>query len=271
MKLSKEEADLFFKLMWGLQFYVNTHRHIVPAVTSVEAYATLPFDGKMHVRDALWEHPDLIDAYVAENPHGLSAEEVDIVREWKEYVSGRFQIVRWLKKYAIFIGEDARVYGVLGLYDSLEEIFVERPLPMLVQVVLLPFRGRIVYDGLVKGYTIMFGGGIRAELQETYLVAKQQGRILTTLEADVVEPVRSGRQGSSRGWRGVVDGLVETAEKLQGGSVVQSAAFALVRASARLTQAAVHHPDDVAGLWQLERQVRRALTRLQTTLDRAER
>jgi hypothetical protein len=30
MKLSQDDADLFFKLMWGLQFYVNQQRRILP-------------------------------------------------------------------------------------------------------------------------------------------------------------------------------------------------------------------------------------------------
>ena len=36
MKLSQQEADLFFKLMWALQFYVNRQLGLVPGVESVE-------------------------------------------------------------------------------------------------------------------------------------------------------------------------------------------------------------------------------------------
>ena len=105
MKLSQEDADLFFKLMWGLQFYVNQQRHILPEIKSVEAYAALSMSDKIEVRDALWEHPDLIDAYLAQNPDGLSVQEVELVRKWKRFVAGTFQIFRFLKKHTIFIGE----------------------------------------------------------------------------------------------------------------------------------------------------------------------
>lgn len=54
MKLSREDADLFFKLMWRLQFYVNQERQILPNIKSVEAYAALPMSDKVEVRDALW-------------------------------------------------------------------------------------------------------------------------------------------------------------------------------------------------------------------------
>jgi hypothetical protein len=58
---------------------------------------------------------------------------------------------------------------------------------------------------------------------------------------------------------------------MKGGPAVQSPAFSLLRAAAQLAQAAVHSPDGLDELWDLERRVRRALTRLQTVLDRAER
>ena len=269
MKLSKEDADLFFKLMWGLQFYINKQRRLLPDVKSVIDYAGLPSESKIQVRDALWKNLDLIDAYVKENPDGLPADELDIVGKWKRFVSGTFQIYRLLKKHSIFIGEKDQVYGVLALHDSLEDIFYGRSLPVMVKAVLLPFKGRIVYDGLLRSYNVYFGGGIRSSLHEVYMAAKQNGRIITTLEPELEKTSRGRRKKPDRDWRPLVDDLVKATEQMKGGPVVQSSAFALVRASARLAQAAVHQPDDLDELWRLEQQVRRALSRVQTTLDRA--
>jgi len=271
MKLSKEEADLYFKLMWGLQFYANEQRQILPSVQSVEEYAKLPSSDKIQVRDALWENPGLIDAYVRANPAGLSAEGLDLVGKWKRFVRGTFYVFRLLKKHAIFIGENSQVYGVLGLYESLEEVFYGRPLPVMVQAVLLPFKGQIVYDGLLKWYNIFFGGGIRADLKEEYLAAKQNGRIITTFEPELAGRAQPARKEPDRDWGAKVAEVVKTTEQMKGGSAIQSSALGLLRASARLAQAAVHHPDDLGELWPLEQQVRRALTRLQTILERAER
>ena len=271
MNLPKEDADLFFKLMWSLQFYVNVQRHILPRIKSVDEYAGLPSTKKVKVRDALWANPGMIEAYLEDNPNRLPAEELDIVRKWKQFVAGAFQIYRLLKKHAIFIGADSKVYGVLGLYDSLEEMFYGRPLPIMVEAVLLPFKGRIVYDGLFKGYNVYFGGGIRADLHDDYMTAKQHDRIITTLEPELAGPLQTPRQKSVRDWSVEVDELVQLTDGIKGGSAVQSSAFALLRASARLSQAAVHHPDELDTLWHLESQVRRALTKLQTTLGRAER
>ena len=270
MKLSQEEADLFFKLMWGLQFYVNQQRQILPDIKSVDEYTALSTPDKGEVRDTLWESPDLIDAYVAENPDGRSAEELEIVRKWKGFVLGTFQIFRHLKKHTILIGEKSQVYGVLGLFNSLEEVYYGYPLPIMAETVLLPFKGKIVYDGLLKGYNISFGGGIRSRLNEEYMTAKQNDRITTTLEPEIAAPPERSSKKPARNLGPAVDKVAKAVEQLKGGPVIQGAAFSLLRATAKLAQSATHRPDDLDELVQRERQVRRALKRLQTTLDRAE-
>jgi hypothetical protein len=271
MKLATKDTALFFKLMWRLQFYVNQKRRILPDVDSVEDYADVPSMERVQVRNVLWENPELIDAYVAENPHDLPDDELDIIRKWKRFVADTFQIFRYLKKHAIFIGEGSQVYGVLALYDSLEEVLYGRRLPVMVQAVLLPFKGKIVYDGTLNFYNIHFGRGIRTGLNEEYMAAKQNDRIITTLEPELAQPARRTRKKPGKDWRPVVDDLVEAANKMKGGPPVPSSAFSLLRASAELAQAAVHNPDDLDGLWKLERRARAALTRVQTALNRAER
>ncbi|MCP3993818.1 MAG: hypothetical protein GY722_01965 [bacterium] len=53
-----------------------------------------------------------------------------------------------------------------------------------------------------------------------------------------------------------------------GQAPIQGPAFGLLKASARLAQAAVHEPDDLEVLGNLENRVIRALRRFQRTLDR---
>lgn len=269
MKLSTEDAGLFFKLMWGLQFYVNRRQKILSGIDSVETYAKLPTEDRIEVRNALWKNLKLVDAYAAENPDRLPSLELDIVQKWNRAVSGTFQIFRYLKKHTIFVRDDSQVYGVLGLHNSVEDAMYGRQLPVMVQAVLLPFKGKIVYDGVLPFYNIYFGGGIRSGLNEAYMTAKQNDRIITTLEPELATPARQEREKSGQDWGPVIDDLVQTASKMKGGPVVQSSAFSVLRASARLAQAAVQNPDDLDELQDLEQRVRNALTRLQTVLNRA--
>jgi len=151
VRLSPADADLFYRLMWRLQFYVNQQHQVIRDVGSIAGYAVLSTAEKMPVRDVLWENPRLIGAYAANNPDGLSTEELEIVRRWKRFVAGTFYIVRYLKKHTILPG-DGDVYGVLALNQSLEELLPGRPLPIAVKAVLLPFKGIVIYDGLLSSY-----------------------------------------------------------------------------------------------------------------------
>jgi hypothetical protein len=99
------------------------------------------------------------------------------------------------------------------------------------------------------------------------MTAKQNDRIITTLEPELAPPPREKKP--AKDWRPVVDDLVKTTNKLKGGPAVQSAALSLLRASAKLAQAAVHDPDDLDELWKLGRRAQTALNRLQTVLERA--
>ena len=47
-------------------------------------------------------------------------------------------------------------------------------LPVLTQTMLIPFKGVIVYDGLMTSYNISFGPGIRRNLNEDFKEAKTQ-------------------------------------------------------------------------------------------------
>ena len=98
MKLSKQDADLYFELMWSLQFFVNRKLGLLPNVPAVSNYRKLPQEEKMKVREALYEKPEQIDEYVKENPDRFSAEKLEIVSKWKNFVRGDFYIERYLKK-----------------------------------------------------------------------------------------------------------------------------------------------------------------------------
>ena len=97
---------------------------------------------------------------------------------------------------------------------------------------------------------------------------KQNRRIIKTLEPERPPPQKERAPRKPPPDRQpVVDELVKTTRKLKGGeSPVQSPAFSLLKASARLAQAAIHDPDDLDTLWEMEKRVQRALRRLETVL-----
>lgn len=270
MVLSTQDADQFFQLMWGLHFYVNQHQCPVPNIHTLQAYKNLTSQKKLRVRQALWQHPEWIEAYVQANPDNLSDEALALVRGWQKRLMGKFYILRYLKPHAIFL-QDARVYGVKSLYDPLDVVLNYQPLPILAEAVLLPFKGHIIYDGLLQTYNVALGAGIRAGLNETYMTAKQQGRILLTLEKAEAEPKKpSARRLPAADNAPLAGELVRLSQRLKGQTAPQQAAFNVLRHSTLLAEAAATQPDDLAELWLLGRKVAQALNRLEKTLDRAE-
>ena len=80
-------------------------------VTTFEKFMDLPLEEKVEIRDALHDKIDLIDSFIEENPFKFLAEELEIVRGWKNFIKGRFHLIRYLKKYAIFLDESDPPYA----------------------------------------------------------------------------------------------------------------------------------------------------------------
>lgn len=271
MKLSTAQATHFFELMGALQFFVNQTLGIAPDVTSIPALKELDEHGRLPIRNGIWEHPELIDKFLAANPQKLGPDDLAIVAGWKRFVKGTFYIERMLKKHTIFI-EGNKVYAVLGLFDSFDTFFYPNQLPIAVQAVLLPFQGQIVYDGILLSYPIFFGGGISGGLKETYMAAKQNDEIITSL----------GGGGKALAGPPVVESLPDYSSELQTISEllkklktgrdappVWSPAFTLLRASLDLAEQAVAEPDTIDELWSKLGKIETASKRMATVLRRA--
>ncbi len=183
MLLEPQDVELFFRLHRALMFFVNQRLKVIPnKVASSEEFAALSPDVQLKVRDALNANLDLIESFVDENPANLSDDELDIVRSWRHLVTGRFYVFRELKKHSVFLTptDPAIAYGVLALSQPFEDL-IGPYLPVLTQTVLLPFKGVIVYDGLMTSYRITFGPGIRRSLNESFKDAKARHGIVTSL------------------------------------------------------------------------------------------
>jgi hypothetical protein len=183
MLLTPSDLELFFRLHRTLMFFVNQCLKVVPdQLATPEDFAALSPEVRLKVRDALLSNTHLIETFVGENPAHLSADELATVDSWRHLVAGKFYIFRELKKYTVFLSADKQpiAYGVLALSQPFEEL-IGPYLPVLTQTVLLPFKNRIVYDGLLNAYRISFGPGIRRSLNESFKEAKARHGIVTSL------------------------------------------------------------------------------------------
>ena len=202
MLLSPHELELFFRLHRTLMFFVNQRLKVIPdKLATPEEFAALSPQVRLKVRDALNANLDLIQSFVDENPAHLSEDELDIVRSWRHLVAGKFYIFRELKKYTVFLSTETshrlRRPGPVQPFEDDWPI-----LPILVQAVLLPFKGMIVYDGLMTSYSISFGPGIRRNLNEDFKEAKARHGIVTSLPMSAKPlPPKVPKPGRSRNRR----------------------------------------------------------------------
>ncbi len=224
---------------------------------------------KFKVREALYENIKLVDSFVAENPQNFSEEKLLIVSKWKKFIKGDFYIERFLKRQAIFISKTDQVYGVHGLYQGFDEMIHVSHLPLLVKTVLLPFAGKIVYDGCSQIYNIHFGSGIRGNLKEIYMIAKQNNRIIESLDA--VSQSKESKVQVLKDWEPEIKELYGKAKLLKGGThypLHYGSAFGLVKTSLEFALEVVSHPTDLDAMYKALKKVERELKKAYKVLER---
>jgi len=272
MRVSDKDAKLFFDLMWGLQYFVNQKCKIHSDIKNLEEYVECSTEEKLEVRTALYSNIKIIDSFIQENPQKLSRENLDIISGWKHFVKGNFHIERYLKRCAIFIEID-EVYGVLGLYKSFDDRIHRSRLPLYVQTVLLPFQGKIIYDGIFQAHNVYFGSGIKHDLKESYMIAKQNNRIIESFDtAQNTNPKKEANK-THKDWRPELNELANTSKGLRWKATdpaLFSPAFSLVKASIEFAQLAVSDGIDQEDLYKALNKVRRASNKSNTVLNRQE-
>jgi len=273
--LSREDSALFYKLNGALLVYLNRHLGLLPGIESYDAFTHASFEDKVKLRDALYDHPELIDRFIADNPRAFAPDELAEIASWKRFIRGDFYILRFLKRYTVFLdsGSPAKAYGVLGITESIEDMVPRERLPLHVETVLLPFRGRTIYDGVMQTSSIYFGPSIRRSLNETYQAIRESRGIIERLDAQGDQPQQE-RQGAKSSQAAQVllasvERIVREVGSLKGAEAgVQRRAQAVLRAAADLLRMAVDDPADWDGLTKSIRRARTAITQLERTLDR---
>ncbi|WP_028315266.1 hypothetical protein [Desulfatibacillum aliphaticivorans] len=268
MKLSEDDVAVFYKLMFSLQLYVCSKLGIFE-VADLKEYDGLSMDQKGQVRDALWDNADLIDSFVEENPFDFTQEELAIVLGWKGFIKGDFFIERLLKKYAVFI-KDKTVYGVLGLVQDFDEFIEKWDIPLYTRAVLLPFKGKIVYDGLMHFHHLHFGGGIKEELKFIYMRAKQNDCIIESFDEPADQKGKSQKNIPVKDWTPELEELAAKAKKLRssaGQPAALSPAFSLVKASIEFAQLAASGNDDYEDMYRALKKAINALKKSQQAVE----
>ncbi|MBI2598055.1 MAG: hypothetical protein HYW50_02565 [Candidatus Diapherotrites archaeon] len=186
MKLSKQETDFFYKLCWGLFFYVNQKHQFISNLTNPD-FKDRPLEMVSKIHDKAFGKNELIDQFVSENPLNFTREELEIVKSWKNFIKDKFFIVAHLKEGTIFLkGEkQPKAFAVCGLFDDFKIMFPY--LPVITEAVLLPFNKKIIYSGIMRPYNMTFGRNFRENIKLDFQKAKSKFGIITSLEEPISE------------------------------------------------------------------------------------
>jgi hypothetical protein len=177
-RLAPEAANRFYRAWMPLLKWVNDVERVVPIFPLPSAAHPIAPETAALVRDALWSKEELHARFVRENPMGLAETELAIVASFRDRVSDRFTVAKHFAGHSIFLRSSTSVgYEVLGIVSELRDTL---PVPSFVEATLLPFEGRIIYDGLLRAYPISFGPGARGMVARSYADAKSR-KILSAL------------------------------------------------------------------------------------------
>ncbi len=184
MILPEKDAELFYRLMWPLLFYANKKYQVIKGLNSPD------FRGEdkikiLKLHEKIFSHPQIIDEFVSENTFKFNEEELGIIRSWKNFVKDTFVVMSHLKEYSVFLQayENPKAYGVVGIKSEIEEFTPF--LPMMAETILLPFKGKIIYCGIINPYPVHIGSNMRRGFNADYQKAKSRFGIITSLETPV--------------------------------------------------------------------------------------
>ena len=186
MTLSSLEAENFFRLWHELMYFVDQQtggKQEWPV--EFEGVGKLSSKATQALRAALWERPILIEDFLASEPP-LRDEDKATLASWQaHHLKGRFVVLKYLKKYTVVIpmGSDSAAYGILGPSSPIETIVPIAP-PVLVDMVLLPFAGKIITDGFYAPANVYFGGGYRASFKDALRNIEESVGLTLSLPTD---------------------------------------------------------------------------------------
>ena len=115
-----------------------------------------------------WKAKDrFIDDYVQKNPLNLTYRNLNIIKDFKYGMRKNFLLAVYEKNYTV-LNDEGINYMVKGLNENLDQFIAPEKIPMLMQTAIMPFNGRIIYDGFISTSNIRLAQDIISKAFEDY-------------------------------------------------------------------------------------------------------
>jgi hypothetical protein len=176
MHLTSAQSKRFYDLFNHFTTYVNKKHRINDNLSDKRGHRI--DEELLKVTTYIWEHRELIDEFVDENPLKLKRQELETIHSWRHAIKGRFLLMEHLPHCSAFLIND-RIFEVVGITQDLAEVVSQAP--TFVETTLLPFEGRLIYSVSIVSFPFKFEPDILEIFEEDYKKAKKKGTIAGNL------------------------------------------------------------------------------------------
>ena len=76
-------------------------------------------------------------------------------------------LANYEKEYTAVIYKD-KTYMIKGLNANIDEIIGYEELPKFITTAIIPFKGKLVYDGIISSFAISAGLGLKKMVENEY-------------------------------------------------------------------------------------------------------
>lgn len=181
MKLLQKDYYEYINTHLNLLFFVGYYTEILDEEKDFEDFIRMSFREKFVCRDAFLENSTkLLTEYIGDGSE-IPEEQLSILEGFRKSIHGQFVLLKCFSEHAIFKSiENGKFYAVNALNDPFDKLIANYP--VILELNILPFKGKIIYDGFIKGGQIKIGANIKKSLIEEYKQAKKNKEIITTLD-----------------------------------------------------------------------------------------
>ncbi len=178
VKLSSAELSMYLNTHLKFLFFCHSEIKSLKKALDYEGFKKEPFETKHKARNYFNQNDYLLDKYISSAKNRLPENEIMILLGFKKRITSDFLILKSLKSYTIFIDMENNIYGVHSLSDPLDEMLL---LPVVVNMTILPFRDKIIYDGFINSYNMHIGPNMKRSYQDLLNENRKSKKIITRI------------------------------------------------------------------------------------------
>lgn len=178
MKIPLEDANRCLKLIEALDLFTLETANIFKKGETIVVSSMAEVAHKLRFH---WQgNAKIIDDFIAaSNEQSLSDKQ--LLDSWKSCKRKKYLVVKYYDDYGVFISmDDKTYYGVLALTQDFKDVLPIKP-PTVIETCLLPYNGRIIWDGMGGTFSLSIGSKMRSVLDKECIQKRKNGGIMLQL------------------------------------------------------------------------------------------